>query len=127
MEDLHKKIVKELDDIISRAPDVDVEYEYVQFCEEHEGILWNSDDEMIPGIRRRMLLITDLMRFQMHFMLGADVAPILHHILNCAKHMDCETLVKSFQDEKRMAQMAKILEQKNVSVLCEQARKEKAG
>lgn len=127
MQEMYKRMVKELDDIINRAPDVDVEYEYRQFCEQHDGILWNKEDVLIPGIRRRMLLIMDLIRFQMFFMLGADVAPILHHLLNCAQRMDCESLVKNFQDKKRMTQMAKILEQKNVSVLCAQARRERAS
>lgn len=126
MDEAHKKVVKGLEEIIARAPDVDVEHEYTQFCEQYEGILWDKEIH-IPGIRYRMMLVFDLMRFQMLFMMGADVSSVLHNVLNCAKHMGFDNLVKNFSDEKRMQQMAKILEQKNVSVLCEQQRKERAS
>ena len=56
MEKFHKQMIKELDEIISRAPDVDIEYEYTQFCELHEGILWDLTTS-ISGLLPRILLV----------------------------------------------------------------------
>lgn len=126
MDKMPKKMVHELDEIILRAPDVDVEHEYTQFCEAHEASLW--DEKMVsPEILQRIMLVNDLIRFQYHFIMGSDVSLILHKILNCAQHMKKDELVKNFSCTKRMAQMAKILEQKNIAVLCEQAKKRRVS
>lgn len=124
MESVHKKMLKELDEIISRAPDVDIEHEYIQFCENHEMILWDSK-AVVPGLLPRMLLMTELMRFQKNFVLGGDVSEALNKILNYGKTLSKEDLVKNFSCQKRMAQMARILEHKGVEMLCEQAKRRK--
>jgi hypothetical protein len=126
MEKLHKKMLEELDGIISRAPDVDVEYEYTQFCELHEGILWNVTTS-ITGLLPRILLIAELMRFQKNFILGGEVSIILNKIFNYAKFLEKDDLIKNFSDEKRMQQMAKILERQGVDILCAQTRKRKSA
>ena len=124
MDDTTKRMVSELEDILSRAPDVDVEHEYNQFCSQYESSLWDKEIQL-PGFRQRLMLLCDIMRFQMRFMMGADVSSVLHTILNCAKHMKLDKIVENFSDKKRMEQMAKILEQKNLTVLCEQQKKRK--
>lgn len=124
MENIHKKMLKELDDIISRAPDVDVEHEYIQFCENHESFLWDLKT-MVPGLLPRMLLMIELLRFQKNFVLGGDVSSTLHKILNYANVLKKEELIKNFSCQKRMTQMAKILENKGVEMLCEQAKRRK--
>jgi hypothetical protein len=124
MENIHKKMLKELDEIILRAPDVDIEHEYIQFCEHHEMFLWDLKT-VVPGLLPRMLLVTEIMRFQKNFVLGGDVSTILHKILNYAKVLKKDELVKNFSCANRMAQMAKILENKGVEMLCEQAKRRK--
>lgn len=117
-------MLKELDEIIARAPDVDIEHEYVQFCENHEAFLWDLKIA-VPGLLQRMILLTELIRFQKNFVLGGDVSETLHKILNYASLLNKEGLVKNFSCEKRMGQMAKILEHKGVEMLCEQAKRRK--
>lgn len=124
MENIHKKMLKELDDIISRAPDVDIEHEYIQFCENHEVFLWDLNTT-VPGLLPRMLLMTELLRFQKNFVLGGDVSGTLHKILNYANLLKRDDLVKNFSCQHRMTQMAKILENKGVEMLCEQAKRRK--
>ena len=124
MEAIHKKMLKELDDIISRAPDVDIEHEYIQFCESHEAFLWDLKT-MVPGLLPRMLLMIELLRFQKNFVLGGDVSGTLNKILNYASVLKKEEIIKNFSCEKRMAQMARILENKGVEMLCEQAKRRK--
>jgi hypothetical protein len=124
MEKMHKKMMKELDDIISRAPDVDMEHEYIQFCENHEMFLWDLKT-LVPGLLPRMILMMEILRFQKNFILGADVSSTLHKILNYAKVLTKDELVKNFSCEQRMAQMVKILENKGVEMLCEQAKRRK--
>lgn len=122
MENIHKKMLKELDDLIARAPDVDIEQEYVQFCETHEASLWDMKMH-ISGLMQRMMLIMELIRFQKNFVLGGDVSEILHKIFNYAKILGKESIVNNFSSEARMHQMAKILEHKGVEMLCEQAKR----
>lgn len=124
MENLYKRMIKELDDLIERAPDVDIEQEYNYFCEQHEVVLWDLK-QTVPGLLPRMLLVMDLMRFQKNFMLGDDVSQILHRILNAAKHIHKDELIKNFSCEKRMKQMAKILENKGVDILSEGLKRRK--
>lgn len=124
MENIHKKMLKELDEIIARAPDVDVEHEYVQFCENHEVFLWDLKTA-VPGLLQRMMLLTELIRFQKNFVLGGDVSEVLHKILNYARLLNKEGLVKNFSCKDRMGQMVKILEHKGVEMLCEQAKRRK--
>ena len=124
MENIHKKMLKELDDLIARAPDVDMENEYVQFCETHEVFLWDMKTH-IPGLMQRLLLVMEVVRFQKNFVLGGDVSEILHKILNYAKILGKEAIVGNFSSEQRMHQMARILENKGVEMLCEQAKRRK--
>jgi len=124
MDNIHKKMIKELDDIIARAPDVDIEHEYVQFCENHENFLWDLK-ATVPGLLQRIILLTELIRFQKNFVLGGSVSEVLHKILNYGRQLGKEDLVKNFSCEKRMGQMAKILEHKGVEMLCEQAKRRK--
>ncbi|MEI8300359.1 MAG: hypothetical protein WCG10_01935 [Chlamydiota bacterium] len=126
MEKLHKQMIKELDEIISRAPDVDVEYEYTQFCELHEGILWDLTTS-ITGLLPRILLVAELMRFQKNFIFGGEVSEILNKIFNYAKVLKKDELIKNFSEEKRMKQMAKILERQGIDVVCAQTRKRKSA
>ena len=113
MESLHKKMVQELDEIISSAPDADVEREWLFFCEQHEMILWDESIK-IQGLLPRILLIFEMIRFQKDFSHGADVKESLSKILNHAKMMKKEEVVQHFSSKQRMDQMRKILENKTV-------------
>ena len=126
MEKLHQLMLTELDEMISRAPDVDIEYEYAQFCETHEAILWDAHTS-IAGLLPRILLVAELMRFQKNFVLGGEVSTILNKIFNYAKSLNKEDLIKNFSNEKRMQQMMKILERKGVDILCEHTRRRKSA
>ena len=123
MESLHKKMIQELDEIISRAPDADIEREFVLFSEQHEMILWDENLK-IHGLLPRILLIVEMMRFQKDFSHGADVKESLGKILNHAKMMKKEEVIQHFSSKQRMDQMRKILENKSIEHL-DQMRKRK--
>lgn len=113
MESLHKKMVQELDEIISRAPDADIEREFLHFCEQHEMILWDENLK-IHGFLPRILLIVEMIRFQKDFTIGADVKDSLGKILNHAKMIKNDAVVQHFSSKQRMDQMRKILENKSI-------------
>ncbi|MBM3192423.1 MAG: hypothetical protein FJZ63_07235 [Chlamydiae bacterium] len=125
MEKLYKHMLHELDELLARAPDVDMEYEYTQFCEVHEAVLWDSKTH-IPGLLPRILLVDEIVRFQKTFIIGGDISAILSKILNHAKNLQQEALVKNFSDEKRMQQMAKILESHGLGIFCRGRRRQTA-
>jgi hypothetical protein len=126
MEKLHKKMLEELDEIIARAPDVDIEQEYVQFCELHERILWDLN-AVIPGLLPRILLVAELMRFQKQFILGGEIAVVLDKIFHYAQLLKKDNVIKDFSNEKRMQQMAKILERHSINIVCAQNKKRKSA
>ena len=123
--DMQTKLIKELDLIISKAPDADIEGEFFNFCEIHDAILYDVK-YTFDGILPRILLIVQMIKFQKDFMLGIDVKETLGRILNYSKMMGREDVVHHFSSKERMAQMAKILESKSIDVLTAQLRRKNA-
>ena len=124
METIHKKILRELDLILAKAPDADIEREFTAFCEMHEAYLYDEKHK-IEDILPRLLLVYEIIKFQKDFMLGLSFKESLSKILNHAKMMGREDLFNNFSSKSRMEQMSKILENKSVDIFSEQLRKSK--
>lgn len=113
MEKLQKKILEELDDLISRAPDIDMESEYQHFRQLHSEVLMSP--EFHPkGFSERLLLISDILRFQHCFLRNYDISITLNDVLYTAKSFNREDVIKNFFDKERMQQMFYILEQRGL-------------
>jgi hypothetical protein len=123
--DMQHKLIKELDLIISKAPDADIEGEFFNFCETHDAVLYDAHYKF-EGILPRILLIVQMIKFQKDFMLGTDVKETLGRILNYSKMMGREDVLHHFSSKERMAQMTKILENKSIDVLTAQLRRRNA-
>jgi hypothetical protein len=122
MEDIHKKILAELDRMIDQAPDVDMPAELQHFVENHYKVLADQGDQL-QGVVAKLLLVNAICEFQHGFMVGADVSKHVTFLLQLATTVGNEKLVGQFTDEKRMEQMSKILEQKSLGIMTEGRKK----
>jgi len=119
---MQHKLIKELDLIISKAPDADIEREFFNFCETHDAFLYDAKLKL-EGVLPRILLIVQMIKFQKDFMLGVDVKDTLGKILNYSKMMGREDVVHHFSSKDRMNQMTKILENKSIDAISAQLRR----
>lgn len=117
MELLKKKILEELDALIDQAPDIDMESAYNNFRETHLKVLTDKNLS-IEGLSTRLILITDILRFQHFFLRNCNISNILQDVLLTAQALDQKNVLKNFFDQNRMKQMFYILEKKMVSEKC---------
>lgn len=122
MQLLKKRILDELDDLITRAPDIDMENEYQHFRQLHLEALTDQDLH-IEGLSGRLLLITDILRFQHLFLKNCDISQALSDILILAKALNREDVIKNFYNKSRMQQMFYILEKKGITEACDHQKK----
>ena len=122
MEKLQKQILTELDELISRAPDIDMETEYQHFRQTHTEVLMDASYHP-EGLAERLLLVSDILRFQHCFLKNCDISKTLNDVLITAKAFDREDLIKCFFDKDRMQQMFYILEKRGITDECESKKK----
>jgi len=116
MEQLHKVVLQQLNDILAQAPDVDAEAAYRDWAQLHEKVLC-QEGEGIKGLVPRLLMVNSLIRFQIQFILGGNAAEALSHFFQVASSMGMKEVFDHFADETRMMQMARILEKKGIEQL----------
>jgi len=108
----HKKMMRELDNLIKRAPDIDIDIEFGAFLKEYEKELKKSCDEHIEGLVPRLIFLFDFARFQVNIMLGGELKASLQSLLIWAEKLDHGDVPVNFSNEKRMNKMAQILRHK---------------
>lgn len=113
----YKKIVKELDKLIKRAPDLDMDLEFGFFLKNYENEL-RKCDQYVEGLLPRLIFIMDFIRFQTNTMLGGDLKESLQSLMTWAEDMDHGDVPMNFSNLKRMTKMKDILEEKAHTIRC---------
>ncbi|MDX8430675.1 MAG: hypothetical protein SNF33_02550 [Candidatus Algichlamydia australiensis] len=112
MAESHQHMMRALDNLIKKAPDIDIDKEFGAFLKEYEKELKDSCDEHIEGLVPRLIFLLDFARFQTNIMLGGELKDSLQSLLIWAEKLDHGDVPVNFSNETRMNKMAEILRKK---------------
>jgi hypothetical protein len=113
----YKKLITDLDELIKKAPDVDMDLEFGAFLKKYENELTKCN-HYVEGLVPRLVFIIDFIRFQTNMMLGGDLKSSLQSLLIWAEAMNHKDVPDNLSNKKRIANMAHILEKKARSIRC---------